>query len=89
MDAFKRQTKLLAQIAVVDDGEMTMDECVAIANANGWWMFGHEKKPKSKSLRGSRWMFIKVTNKRSIKQDQYTLLNSPICYPPKVFFKAT
>jgi hypothetical protein len=89
MDTFKRPTKLKTQIAIVDDGEITLEQCIAVANAHGWWHFGHEKKTTGKSLRGGRWLFIKVTNVKAITQDQFTVLKSPVCYPPKVFFKAT
>lgn len=83
MKCFEDEPKLLTIIAVLNDGDVTLTECIKAGNGAGWWFMGDVYQIK----RGTRWMFIKMADKQAISQDDYTMNKKPVCCPPRVYRK--
>ena len=95
-ECFGCNKKLLSVIAVVIDKEVTVEELIREGNLLGWFHLGESgrasvaaSRAKTKALpprktKATHQMFIKVTNRRAITQDEYKI-GKGICWPPKVF----
>jgi hypothetical protein len=88
MKFFEGKSKIFTQKVIVNDGGITKEDCIKLANSNGWWFYYAEYKLLPKNKRKEiRWHFIKITNKNSIRQKDYTTkkIKGHVCFPPKIY----